>query len=161
MRHLSQIGVQWTDDADLRRAFLAQVEKLRRRPMRKILMLRGIAYDASAKRLFPAEGRSAVRRLAAALALEDGSFDIRSNKAGPAVPGNVTLHGESIWVHLSIGLLGPGHEVCFRKVQDRRDPIGQRSYWASVRDLLAPEQLAARIRQDLRLPASATDAARP
>ena len=160
VRHLSQIGAQRTDDADLRRACVAQVEELRGRPMLKILAVRGVAYDAPAKRLFHAQGRTAMRHLAAALALEDGSFDIRSNKAGPAVSGDVTLHGESIWVQLSLGPFGPGREVCFRKVQDRHDHIGQRNYWASVRDLLEPEQFAMRIRQELRLSASAPDAPR-
>src|SRR3546814_7738569 len=55
-----------------------------------------------------------MRRLADALALDEGSFDIRSNKGGPAVSGEVTLHGEDVWVQLSLGLSGPDREVCFR-----------------------------------------------
>ena len=128
--------------------------------MLKTLALRGVAYDEPAKRLFHSEGRSAMRRLAEALGLKEGSFDVRSNKAGPAVSGEITLHGETLWVQLSLGPFGPDREVCFRKVRDRQDHIGERNHWASVRELVEPDRFAARIRHDLNLPAGAPAAPR-
>src|SRR3546814_10572374 len=95
-----------------------------------------------------------MRRLADALALDEGSFDIRSNKGGPAVSGEVTLHGEDVWVQLSLGLSGPDREVCFRKVQGRDDHLGDRNCWASIRELVDPGRFAARIRRELRLSTS-------
>src|SRR3546814_4432038 len=92
-----------------------------------------------------------MRRLADARALDEGSFDIRSNKGGPAVSGEVTLHGEDVWVQLSLGLSGPDREVCFRKVQGRDDHLGDRNCWASIRELVDPGRFAARIRRELRL----------
>lgn len=153
VRHLGTVCADRANDGELRRACMEQVAELRSRPMLKTLALRGVAYDEPAKRLFHSEGRTAMRRLAAALGLDDGRFDIRSNKAGPAVSGEITLHGEDIWVQMSLGPFGPGKEICFRKVQDRQDHIGERNYWASVRELLEPERFAARIRLELRLPA--------
>ena len=93
--------------------------------------------------------------MADALELGSDSYDIRSNRGGVAVSGEVTLHAEEIWVQLSLGALGPGHEVMFRRVTGRRDHTGDRNRWASVGELLAPDRFAARIRQELRLePAS-------
>ncbi|WP_323810720.1 hypothetical protein [Sphingobium baderi] len=151
-RHLSTLCADRADDAELRHACAAQIAELRSRPMLKTLALRGVAYDEPAKRLFHSEGRSAMRRLAEALGLNDGSFDVRSNKAGPAVSGEVTLHGETIWVQMSLGPFGSDRAICFRKVQGRQDHIGERNHWAAVPELLEPDRFAARIRRDLRLP---------
>ena len=49
---------------------------------------------------------SLLRKVAAALGLAPGSYDIRSNEAGIAVPGEVILHGETIYIQ--VGGLGLG-----------------------------------------------------
>src|SRR3546814_2709641 len=103
----------------------------------------------SAKRLLHTEGRAALQVLAKALALGSGSFDVRSNKAGPAVSGEVTLHAEMLWAQLSLGPFGPGREICFRRVQSRGDHIGEGNYWGSMSALLAPDRFAERIRREL------------
>lgn len=153
VRHLAQVCNTRPTDAELRRECMARIADLKSRPMLKTLALRGVAYDEPAKRLFHSEGRAAMRRLAEALGMEEGSYDIRTNKAGPAVSGEITLHGETLWVQLSLGPFGPDREVCFRKVQDRQDHIGERNCWASVRELVEPDRFAARIRRELKLPA--------
>jgi hypothetical protein len=58
------------------------------------------AYDEDQKRRFHATARTRPRQLATALRLRAGSFDLRSNKGGVAVSGEVTLHHEraSVWV---------------------------------------------------------------
>ncbi|WP_328276164.1 hypothetical protein [Sphingobium sp.] len=152
VRHLSQVCADRPADAELRRECMSRIATLKNRPVLKTLALRGVAYDEPAKRLFHSEGRSALRRLAEALGLEDDSFDIRSNKAGPAVSGEVTLHGETLWVQLSLGPFGPDREVCFRRVRDRQDHIGERNNWASVRELVEPDRFATRVRRELKLP---------
>ena len=152
VRHLASVCADRGADSDLRRDCMARIAELRNRPVLKTLALRGVAYDEPAKRLFHSEGRAAMRRLAEALGLETGAFDLRSNKAGPAVSGEITLHGETLWVQLSLGPFGPDREVCFRKVRDRHDHIGERNCWASVRELVEPDRFAARIRRELRLP---------
>lgn len=152
VRHLGTVCADRLADPELRRDCIARIADLRNRPVLKTLAYRGVAYDDVAKRLFHSEGRAAMRRLADALALDEGSFDIRSNKGGPAVSGEVILHGEDVWVQLSLGLYGPEREVCFRRVRDRRDHVGDRNLWASVRELLEPDRFAARISRELRLP---------
>src|SRR3546814_2752174 len=82
---------------------MERIGDLRSKPALRTLALRGVAYDEPAKRLFHTEGRAALQVLAKALALGSGSFDVRSNKAGPAVSGEVTLHAEMLWAQLSLG----------------------------------------------------------
>ena len=120
-----------------------------------MLARRGVAYDEAAKALFHDEGRRALQRLADALGLERGAYDLSSNKGGIAVSGEATLHGEDIYVQLSLGCMGADREVMFRRVRGRRDFCGERNCWASIRELLAPDRLAARIRHDLLLEAAA------
>src|SRR3546814_8217858 len=89
---------------------MERIGDLRSKPALRTLALRGVAYDEPAKRLFHTEGRAALQVLAKALALGSGSFDVRSNKAGPAVSGEVTLHAEMLWAQLSLGPFGPRSE---------------------------------------------------
>lgn len=157
VRHLQAVCGDQPTDAALRLDCMQRIAELRRQPVLKTLAYRGVAYDEAAKRLFHSEGRAALRRLADALGLADESYDIRSNKAGAAVSGEVTLHGEELWVQLSLGIYGPGREICFRKVRGRSDHLGDRNHWASVRELMQPDQFAARLRRELRLACETPD----
>ena len=98
-----------------------------------------------------------MRRLADALGLAEADYEIRSNKGGVAVSGEITLHGEDVWVSLGLGALGADHEICFRRVRGRRDHHGARNRWASSRELLAPDRFAARIRRELALAPAAAE----
>lgn len=155
VRYLSVVCADRGDDADLRRACVERIAALRSRTVLKTLTLCGVAHGERTKRLFHSEGRAALRRLADALGLDSSAYGIRSDKGGPAVSGEVTLHADTLWVQLSIGPFGPDREVCFRKVQDRHDHIGERNYWASILELMEPERFAERIRRELRIPAPA------
>ncbi|ASY46579.1 hypothetical protein CJD35_19065 (plasmid) [Sphingobium xenophagum] len=158
IRHLSQVCEARPPSTLLRRECLDAIAEIRRHPVLKTLAYRGVAYDEPAKRLFHSEGRIAVRRLAEALGLAEGSFDVRSNKGGVAVSGEITLHGEDIWVQLSLGLMGPDREILYRRVHGRSDHIGERNHYASIRDLMAPDRFARKIRRDLNLaPATPSD----
>ena len=101
VRHLSAVCEDRPSSLELRRTCMDQIAEIRRTPVLRNLAYRGVSYDEAAKRLFHSEGRSAMRRLADALGLCDGTYDIRSNKGGPAVSGEITLHGEEAWVQLS------------------------------------------------------------
>lgn len=154
-RHLGAVCAKAGDDMAFRRDCMDQIAEIRRHPVLRTLANRGFSYDEAAKRAFHAEGRSAMRRLAEALRLDEGSYDVRSNKGGPAVSGEITLHGEQVWVRLSLGVFGPDNEVAFRQVRGRDDHCGDRNRWASVNELLAPDRFAGRLRRELRLTAPA------
>ncbi|HET6525045.1 hypothetical protein [Sphingopyxis sp.] len=150
-RHLGAVaGAAGGDDAALRRACMDRIADMRSKSTLVVLAHRGVSYDEQAKKLFHSDGRKALKRLAEALRIEDGSYDLRSNKGGIAVSGEIILHGEEIYVQLGLGI-GSGHEVMFRRVAGRKDYCGDRNHWAAVGELLVPERLAARIRRELHL----------
>ncbi len=159
-RHLAKVCANEGDDPQLRRACMNQIAEIRRHPVLRTLAYRGVSYDEAAKRTFHTEGRTAMRRLADALGLEDGSYDVRSNKGGVAVSGEITLHGEELWVQLSLGGLGQDREILYRRVHGRTDHCGERNHWASINALLSPDRFADQLRRDLRIAPPATQAER-
>lgn len=82
-----------------------------------------------------------MRKLAAALGLESGSYEVCSNKAGIASSGEVTLHGERIYVQAGClcGLL-------VRSCKSRHDFTGGNNNWLNPSELEFPERLAQKIR---------------
>lgn len=151
VRHLASVTERRPDSIVLRRACMDQIAEIRRHPVLRTLAYRGVAYDEAAKRTFHAEGRTAMRRLAEALGLEAESYSVRSNKGGPAVSGEITLHGEEVYVQLSLGGLGQDREVLYRRVNGRTDYCGERNHFAPVTTLLAPDRFAQQLRRDLQL----------
>ena len=151
-RHLGAIATEGrTPSIQLRRSCMDQIAELRRKPALLVLAYRGVAYDGPAKKLFHADGRRALRRLADALGLSEDSYDIRSNPGGVAVSGEITLHGEDVYVQLSLDCRGTDSQILYRRVDGRRDFRGDRNRWASIRDLLAPDRFADRLRRELDL----------
>lgn len=70
-------------------------------------------------------GRKILKDIAKALALPKGSYDIRINKGGPAVSGEITLHGEWLYVQLS----QTSHGVLWRFCNGRKDYQGDQNHW--------------------------------
>ncbi len=83
-----------------------------------------VAYDPGAKRLFHSRARSQLRRLATALGLRPGSYDLRSNPAGIAVSGEITLHTDRLYVQASQSAMGNGSGILFRTCKGRKDYVG-------------------------------------
>ena len=144
----------------LRRACMDSIAELKRHPALVALAYKGVAYDAPAKKLFHSDGRKAMKRLAEALGLARDSYDVRSNHGGIAVSGDVMLQGAELHVRLSLGCMGPGQEVLFRRVAGRHDHIGDRNHWASAHEFVQPDRFAARIRRELHLSAPSAEPAR-
>lgn len=90
---------------------------------------------AQRKRMFHTLGKSVARMLAAELDLPAGSYDIRSNLGGIAVCGEVTLHGEWIYVQLSQTPTG-GHRFMYRSCRGRKDYTGGPNCWLDFQQLL-------------------------
>lgn len=86
-------------------------------------------------------GRSWLRYVAASLGLEPGTYDIRSNMGGIAVSGEVTLHGEGIYVQLSESCLHPGISVMYRTCNGRKDYTGGSNNFQRFRDLVTSENM--------------------
>lgn len=159
-RHIGCLALEdRPEQAVLRTACMEAISALGKTPMLIALAKRGVSYDADAKATFHAEGRKAIKRLAAALGLARGNHQVRSCQGGIAVAGEIILHSDQIYVQLSIGLMGRGHDVMFRRVEGRNDYTGGPNHWASIDELLDPDTLATRIRHELRLDGAADLAA--
>ena len=104
------------------------------------------AYDEAQKHLFHSTARSRLRRLAHELGLAPGSYDLRSNKAGIAVSGEITLHGEQIYIQVSQSCMGRGMDVLIRTCEGRRDYRGGHNNFVPLAALDDIPALARRVR---------------
>jgi hypothetical protein len=82
------------------------------------------AYDDAQKRSFHATGRKRLNALAAALDFKTGTYDVRSNRGGVAVSGEVTLHGENLYVQISQPATGADSGILIRTCKGRKDYTG-------------------------------------
>ena len=105
-----------------------------------------VAYNETAKASFHATARSRLRLLAEKLQLYRGGFDLRSNKAGIAVSGEITLHADSIYVQVQQSCMGIGMGILVRKCQGRRDYTGGRNHWFPLSLLNDVNELAYHVR---------------
>ena len=107
---------------------------------------RRVAYDEDAKREFHLHARRQLRRLADALGLAPGAFDLRSNQGGIAVSGEITLHADHLYVQACQPATGHDSGVMFRTCEGRKDYTGGRNNFASLDLLNDPELLVRMIR---------------
>ena len=82
------------------------------------------SYDVVQKRAFHREASKVLRSLARELGFERGSFDLRSNLAGIAVSGEITLHHENIYIQVSQSATGSDKGVLIRTCEGRKDYSG-------------------------------------
>lgn len=69
------------------------------------------SYHSSAKKF--------LRSLAKEIGLDEQEFDLRSNLAGPAVSGEITLHDDSIFIQISSDF-----GILYRTCESKRDYSG-------------------------------------
>lgn len=147
-RHVGRIALghapdeTFAEDLPLRRQCLAKIDELKSKPALVALARRGIGYDPEAKCAFHRDARAALRA-ARHLGLEPDQYDLRSNFAGPAVSGEITLHGDEIYVQVSIPCIRPGREVMFRRCKGRQDYLGARNHFCDIAGLSAPHSFRA------------------
>jgi hypothetical protein len=105
-----------------------------------------VSYDPEAKRLFHAHARRQLLALAAALGFAEDHYDLRSNEGGIAVSGEVTLHGDRLYVQVSQPATGSDTGILFRSCDGRRDYVGGVNNFTSLDLLHRPAELARRIK---------------
>jgi hypothetical protein len=108
---------------------------------------KSVAYNGAAKVLFHNRAKRQLRQLAQALGLADEAYDLRSNKAGIAVSGEITLHADDLYVQVSQPATGSDTGVLFRRCKGRKDYVGGPNNFASLDMLNDPEELARRIKE--------------
>ncbi len=105
--------------------------------------------NLEAKDAYHRLGRRILRQLARDLGLTTGDFDIRSNKGGIAVGGDITLHGEHIYVSISsmavpsLSITGQfeNQRVMYRSCKGRKDYSGGHNQWCQIAELTDPRVL--------------------
>ena len=103
------------------------------------------AYNGDHKLSWHLEAQDRLKRLAKELGLSDRTYDIRSNMGGPAVSGEVTLHGEDIYVQVSQSSGGPRMGILFRTCESRKDYSGGTNYFGHIFELEDIASLAGRV----------------
>ena len=104
------------------------------------------AYDEAQKHLFHSTARSRLRRLAGELGFAPGSYDLRSNKAGIAVSGDVTLLHDQVYIQVGQSCIGSGMDVLIRSCSGRRDFSGGLNNFVPLAMLDDLPALAQRVR---------------
>jgi hypothetical protein len=104
------------------------------------------AYAPEQKRCFHATARTRLRRLAAELGFSSSSYDLRSNPAGIAVSGEITLHHERVYVQVCQPATRADSGILIRSCEGRKDYIGGRNHFAPLSMLDDIPALAARVR---------------
>jgi len=102
-------------------------------------------YADEAKRQFASKGKKVLKALAKEMRLPEGSYDIRWNPGGPAVSGDIILHGESIYVDLSQTCLGLDYGFMARNCKGRQDYTGGPNNWIKWDELLNLHDLATKL----------------
>lgn len=95
------------------------------------------------KEKFHREARKICRTLARHLELPRGTFNVRTNMGGIAVPGETILHHENFYLMLG-GMFGGG--IMYRKCNGLKDYTGGQNNFAPMSALDDPKQFAERLR---------------
>jgi hypothetical protein len=104
-----------------------------------------VAYDGSAKHAFHRNARRQLKLLADTLGLKPGQYDLRSNEAGIAVSGEITLHSNHLYVQACQPATGHDTGILYRTCHGRKDYYGGPNNFASLDLLNEPAALARRI----------------
>lgn len=85
--------------------------------------------DAANKEQFHRTGVALLRQIARDLGYASGSYDVRSNKGGIAVSGEIILHSDDLYVQFSCSAFGSELQMMYRRCQHRRDYTGERNHF--------------------------------
>jgi hypothetical protein len=106
-----------------------------------------VAYDSARKEQFHRLARRQLKLLANALGLSPAQYDLRNNRAGVAVSGEITLHTDALYIQVSQPFGGFDSGILIRTCQHRKDYVGGPNNFAGLDLLHAPQELARKIRQ--------------
>lgn len=88
------------------------------------------------------DGKKLLQKIASAIGLAKGEYDIRSNMGSIAVSGEVTMHGEKVYVQMYESCVGNGGlDLLYRACNGRKDYSGGRNNTISLRTLTDPDRM--------------------
>jgi hypothetical protein len=103
------------------------------------------AYDEAHKHAFHREAAKRLRRLAKIMNFDRNNFELRANKAGIPVSGEITLHHEHVYLQVAQSCMGPASGIMFRTCNGRKDFTGGPNHFAPLCLLDDLPELARRI----------------
>jgi hypothetical protein len=92
--------------------------------------------DGKDKRNFHLVGSRVLRAIAGDIGLEKDEFEVRSNKGGVAVSGEVILHADNLYIQFYANGTG---KFLYRRCKSRQDYCGETNYWFSFEELATDE----------------------
>lgn len=107
----------------------------------------GHAYnlvDSELKARFHRVVSKRLREIAAHLGLTRERYEVRSNKGGIAVSGEITLHAETFYLQVCTGVMG-GPQILLRTCKGRKDYSGGPNGWLPFSLLDDPAALVEKI----------------
>lgn len=108
-------------------------------------------YDSEPKATFHRLAKKYLEEIARLMKLTPGTYEVRTNKAGVAVLGEVTLHSETIYVQFGGSI--PHMQFYYRTVKGRKDFTGGTNTWMHYTRLEEMQEVAdalsAHIRRNL------------
>jgi hypothetical protein len=99
-----------------------------------IAITEDLSYNEEPKDKWHRLGKKVCKQIADVLGLTPNTYDIRSNKGGIAVSGEVTLHAEHIYIQFAQSCVG-GHQFMYRSCKGRKDYTGGTNRWMSFEQL--------------------------
>jgi hypothetical protein len=96
---------------------------------------RPVDTNEARKKAFHRAARKQLKALASFCGWPPASFDLRSNMAGVAVSGDITLHHEALYISVSQTRLGGDCGILIRSCKGRQDYSGGTNSFAPL-DLL-------------------------
>lgn len=108
----------------------------------------GLNSSPSLKEEWLKAGRSIAKKLAKELGLAKGEFEVRVNRAGVAVSGDVHLHGSWIYVSLEQGCCSRDFGFMYRSCKGMKDYTGGCNRWAKWDELLDLKTLAEKMKRE-------------
>lgn len=106
------------------------------------------AYNEAAKKAFQRTAAKYLRRLAKAMSLSKGEYDLRSNQGGIAVSGEVTLHTDFLYIRVEQSVVG-GSGVLIRRCASRSDYTGGQNHFVERADLVHTQRMLGIVEQVL------------
>ena len=93
------------------------------------------SYNDENKAKFHRWGKAVAQLIADKMELIKGTYDIRSNQGGIACSGEITLHGESIYISMEQSCCLT-EQFMFRKCKGKKDYAGMGNHWMTWQELL-------------------------
>lgn len=88
--------------------------------------------DQETKDKFHARSVLVLRRIAKQMGLATGTYEVRSNRGGVAVMGEITLHAENVYIQFSCSVPG---RFMYRGCRNRTDYSGFENRWMAYAEL--------------------------